>query len=79
MELESGEIIAIAIVGLLLWSLLLYAIIRAAITSSQKKQDRVNEIILRIMVKNLEKSGMTRKEITELYQYSNEEFWNSLK
>jgi hypothetical protein len=71
MQTDYTTLIVLGIIGMLLQLIILYYLIRSAVEAGTRKQNRLIRQQLRIMVKNLEKEGMTRLEIIAALQ-SNE-------
>jgi hypothetical protein len=68
MQTDYTTLIVLGIIGMLLQLIILYYLIRSAVEAGTRKQNHLLRQQLRIMVKNLEKEGMTRLEIISALQ-----------
>jgi hypothetical protein len=68
MQTDYTTLIVLGIIGMLLQLIILYYLIRSAVEAGTRRQRDLLRQQLRIMVKNLEKEGMTRLEIISALQ-----------
>jgi hypothetical protein len=68
MQTDYTTLIILGILGMLLQLIILYYLMRSAVEAGTRRQRDLLRQQLRIMVKNLEKEGMTRLEIIAALQ-----------
>jgi hypothetical protein len=68
MQTDYTTLIILGILGMLLQLIILYYLMRSAVEAGTRRQRDLLRQQLRIMVKNLEKEGMTRLEIISALQ-----------
>ena len=81
MEIDS-EIIAYCILGLFIWVITPFAVIKWAVSDALEKKlknQNFNLIMLnRLLIKQLLKQGYTKKELLELHNQDSNQFWDNI-
>ena len=76
--MEQSELLIIAVIGLIVWSILLYFIIQAAVGSANKVNEHYLKAQNRLLIRLLQSQGVSKQEIIDCYDKGEEEFWGSL-
>ena len=76
--MEQSELLIIAVIGLIVWSILLYFIIQAAIGSVNKVNEHYLKVQNRLLIRLLQSQGVSKQEIIDCYDKNEEDFWGSL-
>lgn len=72
------EMLPYILLGTLIWAVLLYAIIAAAVKSGTKHQTHFLRMLLRMKAKQMKKQGFTYQQIKDMYEKPEEDFWKIL-
>lgn len=75
----QSELLIIAIIGLLVWSIMLYFIIQGAVGSANKVNEHYLRVQNRLLIRLLQSQGVPKQEIIDCYDKNDEEFWGSLQ
>jgi hypothetical protein len=76
--MEQSELLIIALIGLLVWSIMLYFIIQGAVSSANKVNEHYLRVQNRLLIRLLQSQGVPKQEIIDCYDKNDEEFWGSL-
>jgi hypothetical protein len=71
--------LATIIIGIILWSILLYFIVSSAVKSAGHYQSNNVKMLLRMKAKQMRKQGFSYQEIYDLYVDSEDDFWRKLR
>ena len=77
--MEQSELLIIALIGLIVWSIMLYFIIQGAVGSANKVNEHYLKVQNRLLIRLLQSQGVSKQEIIECYDKTDEEFWGSLQ
>jgi hypothetical protein len=73
--IDSSTLIGIAVVGFGIWLIILYNIIKGALYQTTW-HIRIGN---RLMIKKLRNDGFTKKELKDIYEQTDEMFWETIK
>ena len=76
--MEQSELLIIALIGLIVWSIMLYFIIQGAVGSANKVNEHYLKVQNRLLIRLLQSQGVSKQEIIDCYDKNDEEFWGSL-
>ena len=77
--MEQTELIFIGLAVLVINLWIIYEIIKSAVRSANKDMDNNLRIQNRLLIKQLEKMGVSKDELVKLYHQDTDTFWNSIK
>lgn len=73
--MEQNELLIIALIGLIVWSIMLYFIIQGAVGSANKVNEHYMKVQNRLLIRLLQSQGVSKQEIIDCYDKIEEEFW----
>lgn len=77
--MDESQVYGAVALGFLFWIVLIHYIIRDAIKSATKSQTEAITTQNRLLIKLLEKQGVSKAELLALHEGSADDFWNTIK
>lgn len=76
--MENSDLIPYILLGLIVYFFIMYLVVSAAVRAGSKSQNYNLKMQNRLMIKLLMREGVSRKEIVDLHNQDNDEFWKSI-
>jgi len=77
--MDQDSILPVAIIGTVIWLWIMYEIIKGAVRSATRDMNYNLKMQNRLMIKQLEKMGVSKQELIDLHNGDSDAFWNSVK
>lgn len=77
--MEPSAIFGAAAIGLVIWIVILFVVIKDAVKSATKGHVDALTTQNRLLIKLLEKQGVSKDEIIDLHEQDVNAFWDSIK
>jgi hypothetical protein len=78
-DMDTSAYIVLLLVGLLIWAWILFAIIKSAVKAALYSADLNLLNQTRLLIKLLNKQGVSKQELEDLHKDSNDDFWKKLE
>ena len=73
------DVLIIVLIGSIVWAIILYLIIQSAGRSANRGNEYYLKVQNRLLIRLLQSQGVSKQEIIDCYDKSDQEFWDSVK